>query len=103
MDTADESLLRDERGSRSSMRVLLFAVAMPVLAGMTIAEAAGVREFQPVVWSSWVTIATMLIAGCFGPRIAQYLAPQISAAVQAIAQAKRDPRQPSRLDKHAED
>jgi hypothetical protein len=102
-DVEDTSLLRDERGSRSSMRVLLFAVAMPVLAGMTIAEAAGVHEFQNVVWTVWSSIASMLIVGCFGPRVAQYLAPTIATLAQAAAAAVRDPRQPSRFDKHKED
>lgn len=102
-DVEDTSLLRDERGSRSSMRVLLFAVAMPALAGMTIAEAAGRARFDPVVWTTWSSIASMLIVGCFGPRVAQYLAPQLSSIVTAISTAKRDPREPSRLDDHTRD
>jgi hypothetical protein len=76
------------------MRVLLFAVAMPALAGMTIAEAAERHQFQPIVWTVWSSIASMLIIGCFGPRIAQYLAPALTGIIQAIGTSTRDVRPP---------
>ena len=101
-DTEDTSLLRDEQGSRSSMRVLLLVVVMPTLVGMTVLEALG-RALQPIVWTAWSSIAGMLVVGSFGPRVAQYLGPQLAAIVNAIGQAKRDPREPSRLDKHTAD
>lgn len=96
--TIDDSLLRDERGSRSSMRVLLYFVAMPALVLMTLCEATKVHEFQATVWTVWSGVVGLLIAGCFGPRVAQHLGPVLGQLVNAVGQAKRDPRLPSRTD-----
>jgi hypothetical protein len=87
--TPDLALLSDERGSRSSMRVLLFCVVTPTLVAMTALEAVG-HPLQNVVWATWSSIAGMLIIGCFGPRIAQYLAPQLGTLVDKISAARRD-------------
>lgn len=90
-------LLHDEQGSRSAMRHLLFGVNVPVVVSMTIAEGFG-RSFQPTVWTFWGGFTSMLAVGCFGPRMAQYLAPIAEKLGSAIGQAKRDARLPSRLD-----
>ena len=102
-DVEDTSLLRDERGARSTMRTLLFVVVVPVLVSMTALEATAKGRFDPIVWTTWSSLAGMLVIGCFGPRVAQYLAPQLAAIVTAISTAKRDPREPSRLDDHRQD
>ena len=78
------SLLRDERGSVSSMRTLLFCVAIPVLVLMTFTEAAKWLLFPAAAWTAWSGIVSMLIIGCFGPRVAQYLGPQLGAIVNAV-------------------
>jgi hypothetical protein len=83
------------------MRVLLILVVMPVLVVMTAAELIG-HQLQPTVWTVWSSIAGMLIVGCFGPRIAQHLGPQLSGIANAIGQARRDPRLPSKLDDERE-
>jgi hypothetical protein len=94
-------LLRDERGARSSMRVLLFVVVVPVMVLMTAAELLG-HQLQSTVWTVWSSMAGMLIVGSFGPRIAQYIGPQLGAVAGAVGQAKRDPRLPSKYDDERE-
>lgn len=91
-----KGLLHDEQGSKSAMRCSLFFFVFPMLVAMTVVEVW--HPFQPTVWTVWSSIAGMLIVGCFGPRVAQYLAPPLGAMMSAIGQAKRDPRLPSRLD-----
>lgn len=91
-DPKDDSMLRDEQGARSAMRHLLFLIAIPMLVAMTLIEATRVHEFQQVVWTVWSSVTTFLVVGCFGPRIAQYLAPQIGTALTSVAQAIRTRR-----------
>lgn len=81
------SLISDERGKASAMRALLFYVAVPVLALMTLAGGFLGIEFPAAAWTVWGSLATMLTVGSFGPRIAQYLAPQIGSAVAVIRDA----------------
>lgn len=95
--------LKDERGSWSSMRILLFCAVIPLLILMTFLEGGKVMEFPQAVWTGWFGLGSMLTIGAFGPRMAQYLSPIGSALVSAVSQAKRDLREPSKLDDHTRD
>lgn len=79
-------LLHDERGKPSMARTLLFF--WTVQCGI-------------VIWLPWVTVGalalcgsieTALIAWAAGPRIAQYIGPQIAAVGSAIASTFRKGR-----------
>ncbi len=72
------------RGAVSSMRTLLLCCVIPVLVVMTFASAFAGAEFPAAAWTTWGGLASMLTIGCFGPRIAQYLGPQLGAAMAAI-------------------
>jgi hypothetical protein len=93
-------LLADERGKLSTARVLL--VCCLIFTGVIIL-------FDSVLWgevpnSAYAllgTIFTGLLAWTAGPRIAQYLGPQIGAVAKGIGSAvAREPRRPEVMDNH---
>jgi hypothetical protein len=100
METSDGSaakepktdLIRDETGSVSSARVLLWVWTVVSLYLV-------VRHWPTVgnhVLAFLSTVELALIGWAAGPRVAQYLLPQLGAAVTAVAQSKRGDRDPEK-------
>ena len=92
-------ILRDERGSLSAARsfllgALLFTGALIVLDSM-------IWDVPEVVYTLLGSIGMGLLAWAGGPRVAQYLGPQIGAVTAGIAKAVRNPRRPELLDNNA--
>ena len=99
MESKIKEILTDEQGNLSAARVLLissmlFAGALIIL-DSTIWE---VPEPVYVLLGSW---GIGLLAWAGGPRVAQYLAPQVGAVASGIAQAAKRLRRPDMLDNDA--
>jgi len=94
-----KEILTDERGSLSAARVLLTAsmvfIAVIIVLDSTIWD---VPEPAYVLLGSW---GIGLLAWAGGPRVAQYLAPQVGAVASGIAQAAKRLRRPELLDNDA--
>ena len=81
--------LTDERGSRSSARLYL-ALAL-LFTGVVIALDSAFPWWSSLaaVYALLGTICTGLLAWAAGPRIAQYIGPQVGAVASGIAAAAR--------------
>jgi hypothetical protein len=94
-----KEILTDERGTLSAARVLLTAsmvfIAVIIVLDSTIWD---VPEPAYVLLGSW---GIGLLAWAGGPRVAQYLAPQVGAVASGIAQAAKRLRRPELLDNDA--
>jgi hypothetical protein len=88
------SLFRDERNKVSLARVLLFIVVLYTLA---LAGADSIFGFGvgAAVWSMLSGMTLMFTGWAAGPRIAQYLFPQLSAFVSGIGAAKASRAEPN--------
>ena len=95
-------ILSDEKGKLSAARTLL--VASLVFTGLIIiADALLWADVSNAAYALLGTIFTGLLAWTAGPRIAQYLGPQIGAVAQGIgASLKSEPRRPDLLDNSPE-
>jgi hypothetical protein len=91
-------ILADEKGTLSAARVLLSA---------SLAFTAAIIVFDSLLWATVPnaayallgTIFTGLLAWTAGPRIAQYILPQIGAIASGIgASITREPSRPKLLD-----
>ena len=93
---AIREILTDERGSLSAARVLLTAsmvfIAVIIVLDSTIWD---VPDPAYALLGSW---GIGLLAWAGGPRVAQYLAPQVGAVASGIAQAAKRRRRPELLD-----
>jgi hypothetical protein len=89
-------ILRDERGTLSAARVLL-TISMAFVGVLIVLDSIvwEVPESAYVLLGSW---GIGLLAWAGGPRIAQYVGPQIGAVASGIAQAAKDLRRPELLD-----
>ena len=87
-------LIQDETGATSSARTSFWVVLLVSL-GLIIADAVSdaVRVPEPG-YTLLGAIVGIVGVWAAGPRIAQYLGPQIGAMVQGIGNAKRSPREP---------
>ena len=94
-----KEILTDERGSLSAARVLLTA-SMVFIAVIIVLDSTfwDVPEPAYVLLGSW---GIGLLAWAGGPRVAQYLAPQVGAVASGIAQAAKRLRRPDMLDNDA--
>lgn len=92
------SFFKDERGKWSIARAWL---TIWLVLGVTMMWRALFRNvhLQNVEWNTWGATAMWLAIAVFGPRVGQYLGPQLGAIVQGIGQSVRDPRLPSRTDR----
>lgn len=91
------SLFKDEKGSYSSFRVLLFVWTLTTIIWVSV--------FPPERLTSDLLrfiggVYLALVSGAGGPRLAQYLAPQIGAFASSF---KRDSRLPSMKDDERKD
>ena len=89
-------IVKDERGSLSAARVFL-AVSL-VFTGVIIVLDSTVWDVPEAVYSLLGGLAVGLVAWAGGPRVAQYLGPQVAGVASGIAQAVRGPQQPELLD-----
>ena len=94
-----KEILTDERGRLSAARVLLTA-SMVFIAVIIVLDSTfwDVPEPAYVLLGSW---GIGLLAWAGGPRMAQYLAPQVGAVASGIAQAAKRLRRPDMLDNDA--
>jgi hypothetical protein len=95
MDILSE-VLKDERGSWSAARTFLFGSL--VFTGALIVLDSMMLAVPEVVYTLLGSFNMGLVAWAGGPRVAQYLAPQVGAMASGIAQAVKGPRQPKMLD-----
>jgi len=89
-------IVKDERGSLSAARV--FLAASLVFTGVIIVLDSTVWDVPEAVYSLLGGLAVGLVAWAGGPRVAQYLGPQVAGVASGIAQAVRGPQQPELLD-----
>ena len=93
-----KQLLADEKGNLSAARVLLSA-SLVFTAAIIIADSLLWAEVPNAAYALLGTIFTGLLAWTAGPRIAQYLGPQIGGIASGIgASLTRKPRRPDVLD-----
>ena len=91
-------ILRDERGSLSAARIFLF-VSLVFTAVIIVADSLLWATVPNAAYALLGTVFTGLLAWTAGPRIAQYLGPQIGAVASGIGAALvREPRRPDLLD-----
>jgi len=93
---AIKEILRDERGSLSAARI--FLVCTLVFIGTLIVLDSTIWNVPEVVYTLLGSIGMGLLAWAGGPRVAQYLGPQIGAVTAGIAKAVKGPRRPDLLD-----
>jgi len=91
-------ILADEKGKLSAARVLLVA-SLAFTAAIIVADSMLWATVPNAAYALLGTIFTGLLAWTAGPRIAQYLLPQIGAVASGIGAALvREPRRPELLD-----
>ena len=89
-------ILTDERGSLSAARTFLFGSL--VFTGTIIVLDSIMLGVPEIAYTLLGSLNVGLVAWAGGPRMAQYLAPQIGAVASGIAKAVRSPRRPKLLD-----
>ena len=89
-------IVKDERGSLSAARV--FLAASLIFTGAIIVLDSTLWDVPEAVYSLLGGLAVGLVAWAGGPRVAQYLGPQVAGVAAGIAQAVKSPRQPDLLD-----
>ena len=89
-------ILKDERGSFSAARTFLFGSL--VFTGTIIVLDSMVLAVPEIAYTLLGSLNVGLVAWAGGPRVAQYLAPQIGSVAAGIAKAVREPQRPSLLD-----
>ena len=91
-------ILSDEKGKLSAARVLLVA-SLKFTAVIIVADSLLWADVPNAAYALLGTIFTGLLMWTAGPRIAQYLGPQIGAIVSGIgASLMKEPRRPKTLD-----
>ena len=89
-------IVRDERGSLSAARV--FLAASLAFTGIIIVLDSTIWDVPEPAYSLLGALTVGLVAWAAGPRMAQYLAPQVGAVASGIAQAAKGLRRPDLLD-----
>lgn len=81
-----KGFLKDERGNRSSARLSWWITLLFTLLMITIDTFSKIDLPAPAY--AFLTTVVMFCGGwCAGPRIMQYVAPQISSAAKVVAEA----------------
>jgi len=94
-------ILRDERGTPSAARTFLFGSL--VFTGTLIVLDSTIWDVPEPAYVLLGSLVVGLLAWAGGPRVAQYLGPQVGAVALGIAKAvKSSPRRPSLLDNDPE-
>ena len=89
--------LTDEKGKLSAARLLLL-LSLVFTAALIVFDVVLWGDVSSDVYSLLGVVFTGLLAWSAGPRMAQYLAPQIGAVASGIARAVKSPRRPDLLD-----
>ena len=92
-----KDIISDEKGKLSAARVLLVG-CLVFTGGIILTDSLFWGEVPNAAYALLGTIFTGLLAWCAGPRIAQYLGPQIGAVAKGIGDAVKQPRRPDLLD-----
>ena len=95
-----KEMLTDERGTLSAARTFLFGSL--VFTGTIIVLDSLLLGVPEIAYTLLGSLNVGLLAWAGGPRVAQYLAPQMGAVASGIAKAVKRPRRPSLLDNSAE-
>jgi hypothetical protein len=96
-----KELVTDEKGKLSASRVGLWLTLLSAGAVIAVDVYQTLQNKTPIpntVYSLQGTMFMAFASWAAGPRIAQYLGPQIGAVAQGIGAANRDARLPNKLD-----
>ena len=91
-----KGLLIDERGTVSAARTFLLGVLL--FTGTIIVLDSIILAVPEIAYTLLGSLNVGLLAWAGGPRVAQYLAPQIGAVASGIAKAVKGPQRPDLLD-----
>jgi hypothetical protein len=91
-----KDILKDERGTVSAARTFLLGVLL--FTGTIIVLDSIILAVPEIAYTLLGSLNVGLLAWAGGPRVAQYLAPQIGAVASGIAQAVKNPKRPKLLD-----
>ena len=91
-----KEILADERGNPSAARTFLFGSL--VFTGTIIVLDSVMLAVPEIAYTLLGSLNVGLLAWAGGPRVAQYLAPQIGAVAAGIAKAVKVPQRPDLLD-----
>lgn len=86
-DKGPGSLIRDEQGSWSTARIS-FWIALLFTVGIITADVFGPFDVPNAAYAILTTIFMVTAGWAAGPRMMQYIAPQIGAATKAVADAR---------------
>ena len=89
-------IVKDERGALSAARV--FLAGSLAFTGTLIVLDSTIWDVPEPAYSLLGALVVGLVAWAGGPRMAQYLAPQVGAVASGIAQAVKGVRRPDLLD-----
>lgn len=91
------TLIRDEQGNYSSARCSWWLTLIWTLATITRDSFNAGFNVPPAGYALLGTVTTLAGVWAAGPRIAQYVGPQMGAMIGAIGKAKGDEREPDRF------
>ena len=93
-------LLTDEKGNLSAARTFLLGALL--FTGVLIVLDSTVWEVPGTAYTLLGSLGVGLVAWAGGPRVSQYLAPQVGAVASGIAKSIKEPKRPALLDNSAE-
>jgi len=91
-----KEILVDERGTVSAARTFLLGVLL--FTGTIIVLDSIILAVPEIAYTLLGSLNVGLVAWAGGPRVAQYLAPQIGSVAAGIAKAVKGPQRPDLLD-----
>tara|TARA_R100001086_G_scaffold246115_1_gene177925 strand:- start:299 stop:610 length:312 start_codon:yes stop_codon:yes gene_type:complete len=94
------NILKDERGTPSAARTFLLGCL--VFTAVLIVLDSTIWDVPEVAYTLLGSLGVGLLAWAGGPRMAQYVGPQVGAVASGIAQAVKGPRRPDLLDNSPE-
>lgn len=92
----NKNFLQDEQGSKSSGR-LSWWLAFPWIVILITFDVVGIATITPVAYGFLGTLILFLGSWIAGPRMAQYVLPQIGKIADSLAQGKLDSSFPDRF------
>ena len=91
-----KQIVTDERGNLSAARVFLGTTLL--FTGVIIVLDSPVWDVPGAAYTLLGSLGVGLLAWAGGPRVAQYVAPQIGAVASGIAKSIKEPKRPEMLD-----
>jgi hypothetical protein len=92
-------MLSDEKGNLSAARTFLCAAL--IFMGVLIVLDSTIWEVPGTAYTLLGSLGVGLLAWAGGPRVSQYLAPQVGAVASGIAKSIKEPKRPALLDNSA--